>query len=228
MKFPNPLHLRPPPASAATTPVATGAVHRLGAALLAAAVLSSTPLSPPALAAPPTPVELSRIAEGLARIDYLLDNWNKLTTVCKGTPGETEAKQTVKIVDGLGGMRCTKSPLIVQKFIGASSTLDPLFKAEKVMIRAASLVDPDSADAYSNAVDEYITKQQMSSTMAYTSSWSGIENPNGSEEKVEESLLEAKKEVVALRDSVKQVVDLLQIPPAVRPAPAPPLPRPGH
>merc|ERR1711957_372595 len=145
-----------------------------GAALLAASVLSSTPFTPPAFAATPTATELSRISEGLARIDYLLDNWDKLTTVCKGTPDETEAKQNVKIVDGLGGTRCSKSPLIVQKFIGAASTLDPLFKAEKVMIRAVPLVDPDSADAYSNAVDEYITKQQMSSTMAYTSSWSGM------------------------------------------------------
>ena len=67
-----------------------------------------------------------------------------------------------------------------------ASTLDPLFKADKVMIRAVPLVDPDNADAYSDAVDAYITKQQMSSTMAYTSSWSGIENPNGSEEKIGE------------------------------------------
>lgn len=211
MLIPN---LRTPPASAATAPVLTGAVQRWGTALLAASVLSSTPFTPPAFAATPTPTELSRIAEGLARIDYLLDNWDKLTTVCKGTPDELESKQTVKIVDGLGGTRCTKSPLIVQKFIGAASTLDPLFKADKVMIRAVPLVDPDNADAYSDAVDAYITKQQMSSTMAYTSSWSGIENPNGSEEKIGEALLEAKKEVIALRDSTKAVVDLLKIPAA--------------
>ena len=116
MLIPN---LRTPPASAATAPVLTGAVQRWGTALLAASVLSSTPFTPPAFAATPTPTELSRIAEGLARIDYLLDNWDKLTTVCKGTPDELESKQTVKIVDGLGGTRCTKSPLIVQKFIGA-------------------------------------------------------------------------------------------------------------
>ena len=206
--------LQTPRASAAAAPVLTGAVQRWSAALLAASVLSATPFTPPALAAPPTATELSRISEGLARIDYLLDNWDKLTTVCKGTPDELESKQNVKIVDGLGGTKCSKSPLIVQKFIGAASTLDPLFKADKVMIRAVPLVDPEKADAYNDAVDEYITKQQMSSTMAYTSSWSGIENPNGSEEKIGEALLEAKKEVVALRNSVKSVVDLLDIPPA--------------
>ena len=90
--------LRTPPASAATAPVLTGAVQRWGAALLAASVLSSTPFTPPAFAATPTATELSRISEGLARIDYLLDNWDKLTTVCKGTPDELESKQTVKIV----------------------------------------------------------------------------------------------------------------------------------
>ena len=153
-------HLRP--TSAAAAPVAA-AMRSLGAALLAASVLSSQPLTPSALAAPPTAAELSRIAEGLARIDYLLDNWDALTTVCKGYD-ETAAKQLTRTT---GDSRCTKSPLRVQQFIGAASTLDPLFKADKVMIRAEPLVDPSNADRYANAVDLYITKQQISSTMAY-------------------------------------------------------------
>eukprot|EP00908_Phaeocystis_cordata_P025901 Transcript_838.p1 GENE.Transcript_838~~Transcript_838.p1 ORF type:complete len:216 (-),score=86.78 Transcript_838:77-724(-) len=198
-------HLRP--TSAAAAPVAA-AMRSLGAALLAASVLSSQPLTPSALAAPPTAAELSRIAEGLARIDYLLDNWDALTTVCKGYD-ETAAKQLTRTT---GDSRCTKSPLRVQQFIGAASTLDPLFKADKLMIKAVPLVDPDLSERYNDAVDAYITKQQMSSTMAYTSSWSGIENPNGNEGKVEEALLETKNEVKALRNSVNEVVTLLNIP----------------
>ena len=201
-----------PRAPVAAAPVLTEP-SKMGRCASAASVLSATPFTPPALAAPDRHGAESDFW-GSRAIDYLLDNWDKLTTVCKGTPDELEAKQNVKIVDGLGGTKCSKSPLIVQKFIGAASTLDPLFKADKVMIRAVPLVDPAKADAYNDAVDEYITKQQMSSTMAYTSSWSGIENPNGSDEKIGEALLEAKKEVVALRNSVKSVVDLLDIPPA--------------
>ena len=56
-----------------------------------------------------------------------------------------------------------------------------------------------------------LLKQQMASTMAYTSSWSGFENPNGSQEQIDENLLEAKKEVQALRNSVATVVDLLHL-----------------
>ena len=40
----------------------------------------------------------------------------------------------------------------------------------------------------------------------------GIENPNGNEGKVEEALLETKNEVKALRNSVNEVVTLLNIP----------------
>ena len=82
------------------------------------------------------------------------------------------------------------------------------------MIRAQPLVAEKDSEAYANAVDSFITKQQISSTMAYTSSWSGIENPNGSLEQVAENLLEAKKEVTETRQTLQMVVKLLDIPPA--------------
>jgi hypothetical protein len=114
-----------------------------------------------------------------------------------------------------GVQKCSKSPLKVQQYIGASSTLDPLFKADKLMIRAQPMVADEDADKYSDAVDLYITKQQIASTMAYTSSWSGIENPNGSVGQIEANLLEAKKEVMALRGSIATVVELLHLPKAL-------------
>jgi len=179
------------------------------APLLAAIVLATTSISPPAaVAAPPTVAELARLPAGLARIDQLLDNWDEITTVCNGVPDDLELKQVVRTV---GAQKCSKSPLKVQTYIGASSTLDPLFKADKLMIRAQPLVADDDAEVYSSAVDTYITKQQMASTMAYTSSWSGIENPNGSVGQIEDNLLEAKKEVLELRNSVATVVDLLHL-----------------
>lgn len=110
--------------------------------------------------------------------------------------------------------KCFKTPLKVQRYIGASSTLDPLFKAEKIMIKAQPFVKAENQEAYTDAVDAYITKQQMSSTMAYTSSWSGIENPNGSVEQIEENLLEAKKEVIDTKQTLKDIVQLLELPPA--------------
>ena len=167
-------------------PAACSAVAQRGAAtLLAAVLLTSSPLRPPALAAPPpTTSELSRLSFGLARIDFLLENWDRLTTVCNGVSTGTAAGalEDAQVMRTQNQNRCYKTPLKVQQFIGASSTLDPLFKADKLMIRAQPLVRDENQEAYTTAVDAYITKQQMSSTMAYTSSWSGIENPNGSVE----------------------------------------------
>merc|ERR1719331_743811 len=126
-------------------------------------------------------------------------------------PDEMEMKQ-VMVTTGV--QKCSKTPLRVQEFIGAASTLDPLFKADKLMIRAGPLVSDADAEQYNDAVDLYITKQQIASTMAYTSSWSGIENPNGSVGQIESNLLEAKKEVEALRGSIATVVELLHLPKA--------------
>lgn len=100
------------------------------------------------------------------------------------------------------------------RYIGTSSTLDPLFKADKLMIQAIPLVSDELQDEYSNAVDAYIAKQQMSSTMAYTSSWSGIENPNGSVQQIEANLEEAKKEVIETRAALRTVIQCLGLPPA--------------
>jgi|Transcript_3185 hypothetical protein len=201
-----------PARGALSSPMRLPAAASLPASLFAAVILATSAMPPAALAAStPTAVELLKIPEGLARIDQLLKNWDTITTVCNGVQDATEAKQVARTI---GEERCTKSPLRVQQYIGASSTLDPLFKAEKLMIRAQPLVAEADQEAYSNAVDSYITQQQMSSTMAYTSSWSGIENPNGSKEQIEENLLEAKKEVLALRDTVSTVVELLHLPPA--------------
>jgi hypothetical protein len=185
-------------------------------ALAACVVASSSPL--PLLAAPagpPTTTELSRLATGLARIDFLLENWDGLTTECNGVSagGELENRQVARTQNQ---NTCTKTPLKVQQYIGAASTKDPLFKAEKLMIRAQPLVADEKQEAYTEAVDAFTAQQQMAATMAYTSSWSGIENPNGSEEQIEENLLEAKKEVVNTQRTLRRVIqllDLMELPP---------------
>lgn len=193
-------------------------LQQRGLGVLAAIVVSASPLCtqtlPAALAEPPpTAQELSRLTLGLSRVDYLLTNWDDITTECKGLSagGDLEDQQVVRTQNQ---NKCYKTPLKVQRYVGASSTLDPLFKAEKLMIRAQPLVPAAKQEAYSDAVDAYITTQQMSSTMAYTSSWSGIENPNGSKEQIDENLMEAKTEVKKVRTALGRVVELLDLPPA--------------
>lgn len=166
-----------------STPAGAPVWRLSGAAAAAAAamVLSTTPLLPlhltpplapaPALAVapPPSAKELSRLTEGYERIKYLLSNWESITTVCNGIVSDEELKQVVRTE---GGVRCNKTPLRVQEYMGYKSTLDPLFRADKLMIRATPLVAEAKQEAYGDAVDRYMEKAQMGSTMAYTSSWS--------------------------------------------------------
>jgi hypothetical protein len=168
---------------------------------------------PAVAAALPSRDELSRLSAGLARVDYLLNDWDRLTTVCGGISagGDLENAQVMRTQNQNS---CYKTPLKVQKYIGASSTMDPLFRADKLMIKATPLVPDEGQEEYGEAVDSYIAKQQMSSTMAYTSSWSGIENPNGSVQQIEENLRQAKSEVVATQAALRTVVKLLGLPPA--------------
>mmetsp|Transcript_159830 Transcript_159830/g.298007 ORF Transcript_159830/g.298007 Transcript_159830/m.298007 type:complete len:254 (-) Transcript_159830:33-794(-) len=155
----------------------------------------------------PTPQELSRLTLGLSRIDYLLENWDELLTECKG--GATKNSKGPRTMDEA----CKATPMKVQKYIGMSSTLDPLFQADKLMLRAEPLIAEDKKDKYVAAVDKFISKQQMSTTTAYISSWSGYENPNGSNEAIDEALEEAKKEVLSTRKVLNKVIDFLELPP---------------
>ena len=66
----------------------------------------------------PGPDELKRLAIGYQRLQYLLANWEKETTVCiRGCKGKYE------------NCGCTRDPLIVQSYMGYKSMNDPLFKA---------------------------------------------------------------------------------------------------
>jgi len=179
----------------------TPLVNTAAALLFAMASPQGMPLlsvAPAVAALLPTQAELSRLPAGLARVDYLLGNWDRLTTVCGGISagGELEDRQVMRtqnqnscyktplsvepltlnpqVMRTQNQNSCYKTPLKVQKYIGASSTLDPLFKADKLMIKATPLVADEGQNEYGNAVDSYITKQQMSSTMAYTSSCASL------------------------------------------------------
>jgi hypothetical protein len=81
----------------------------------------------------PGPEELQRLVAGYERLQYLLANWEKETTVCiKGCKGSYE------------NCGCIRDPVIVQSYMGYKSMDDPLFKAGDLMLRASSLVESDA------------------------------------------------------------------------------------
>lgn len=162
-------------------------------------------------AAPPTPQELEKLQKGHARVRYLLDHWDEVTQVCGTTiMSDTERRQVVRTEGGGGTTGCSKTPLRVQEFMGFKSTEDPLYKADKLMVRATPLVDGDDLDGYLDAVEKYKEKADNTALMAYTSSW-GEANPNGSKEVIEDYLERTKADVVESEKSLRSVLKFLKL-----------------
>jgi hypothetical protein len=90
------------------------------------------------------------------------------------------------------------------------STEDPLFKADKLMVRAAPLVDPDDFEAYLDVVEKYREKADNGAMMAYTSSW-GEANPNGGKDIIEEYLVSTKDEVEKTEVLLRSVLGYLNL-----------------
>jgi hypothetical protein len=89
---------------------------------------------------------------------------------------DVERKQVIRTEGGAGGSLCTKTPLRVQEFMGYKSITDPLYKIDKVLIRAGPLVDPSDFEDYFDAVEQYRATADATALLAYTSSW-GEANP---------------------------------------------------
>ena len=152
----------------------------------------------------PGPEELKRLALGYQRLQYLLGNWEKETTVCiRGCKGKYE------------NCGCTRDPVIVQSYMGYKSMHDPLFKAGDLMMRASPLVKSDADfDRYNEAMERWNTKAEAGNIMAYVSSW-GEANPGGGQDEIARYLEKSRKEVVESSNLLKTIMDILSIPKVV-------------
>ena len=157
----------------------------------------------------PTAAELERLRKGHARVQYLLQNWQEVTEVCKNNSDQAN-KQVVRTD---GGDKCEKTPLNVQIYMGYKSTEDPLYKADKLMVRAAPLIkdDFDQAD-YLEAVENYKEKADNTAMMAYTSSW-GEANPNGGKDVIDDYLEKTRLDVVSSEKSLRKILGYLGLEP---------------
>lgn len=180
------------------------------AVLTTAAVMTSTPSPARAAVALPTPQDLTRLQRGHARIQYLLEHWDEETQVCgKLIMSDTERKQVVR-TEGSGSAGCEKTPLNVQGFLGYKSTEDPLYRADKLMVKAASLVDPKDFELYLETIEQYKDKADNSAMMAYTSSW-GEANPNGGKEVIDEYLERTKADVQDSERYLRKILGYLNL-----------------
>jgi len=122
---------------------------------------------------------------------------------------DNERKQVVRTEGGGGGF-CDRDPLKVQEFLGYKSTVDPLFRADKLMVKAAGLVDPDELEGYLDVVERYREKADQGAMMAFTSSW-GEANPNGGKEVVDEYLERTRSEVENTERLLREVLGYLRL-----------------
>lgn len=169
-------------------------------------------LLPPASLAEslPSTKDLSRLQKGHSRVRYLLEHWEDVTQICgKGVMSDVERKQVIRTEGGGGGF-CEKNPLMVQEFLGYKSINDPLFKADKLMLKAAPLVDPNELENYLDVVEAYREKADQGSMMAYTSSW-GEANPNGGKEVIDEYLDRTKVEVEQTEVLLRSILGYLNL-----------------
>lgn len=145
-------------------------------------------------AAGPSQEDLQRIKTGYEGLVYLLDNFDKETTVCRENGGE-----------------CKRDAEPVRRYMGLRSTTDPLFQIEKVFAKVKNMdLDVDKLDPFFEATEDWNAAMNMSNSMAFISQF-GEYNPGGGKDEVLKYLEEAKKQVIMARDALKTIIDVLEI-----------------
>jgi hypothetical protein len=99
----------------------------------------------PAFAVTQAEKDKANIINGYQRLNYLLDNWEKETTVCNTSNDNPY-------------LGCDRSPLKVMAYLGYKNTEDPLFKADKAMLRLQQFVPSQFEDEYLEAMDKWVGK----------------------------------------------------------------------
>lgn len=95
--------------------------------------------------------------------------------------------------------------------MGYKSTEDPLYRVEKLLVRAVPLVENDP-EGYLEVVEAYKERADNTAMMAYTSSW-GEANPNGGKEVIDEYLERTRQDVVDSERYLRQILGYLGLQP---------------
>jgi hypothetical protein len=153
-----------------------------------------TQAEPSFAAGEPTAEELARIRLGYKQIQYLLDNFDQETTVCRENGGE-----------------CKRAAEPIRKVLGLRSTTDPLFQIEKVFAKVKNMdIDIDKLDAFFEASEDWNSAMNLSNSMAFISQF-GEYNPGGGADSVLKYLNESKTQVEVASKSLKTIMDTLGI-----------------
>lgn len=111
--------------------------------VITCSTIAGSAVAQPAFAISQEDRDKANILRGYQRLNYLLDNWEKETTVCNTSNDNPY-------------LGCDRSPLKVMDYLGFKSTEDPLFKADKVLLRLQSLVPEKFEEEYQDAMDTWV------------------------------------------------------------------------
>eukprot|EP00594_Rhizosolenia_setigera_P014610 CAMPEP_0178954796 /NCGR_PEP_ID=MMETSP0789-20121207/9209_1 /TAXON_ID=3005 /ORGANISM="Rhizosolenia setigera, Strain CCMP 1694" /LENGTH=228 /DNA_ID=CAMNT_0020636277 /DNA_START=95 /DNA_END=781 /DNA_ORIENTATION=+ len=137
----------------------------------------------------------AKIVKGYKRLTYLLDNWEKETTKCNRNDNPY--------------IGCERTPEKVMEYLGYKSMEDPLFRADKTLMRLQTAYAQDDPD-FQDAVDVFMEKAEEGNGMAFISSW-GEANPGGGKDRVELFIERSKKDVIESKQSLETVIRILNL-----------------
>jgi hypothetical protein len=126
-------------------------ISRRDAVATAFGVASTVLLAPtlPALAegagSPPTTADMDRLRLGYKQLEYLLDNFEQETTICRENGGE-----------------CKRNADAIRKALGLRSTTDPLFQVEKIFEKVKNMdLDVDKLEGFFEATEDWNSAMNM-------------------------------------------------------------------
>ena len=98
------------------------------------------------------------------------------------------------------------------EYLGFKSTNDPLFQADKTMMRLKDKAGDSREVEYYEAIDIFAQNAEEANSMAFVSSW-GEANPGGGKDRIKLFIERSKNNVIKSKDALKTVMDILDLKP---------------
>lgn len=142
-------------------------------------------------------IDKENVIKGYKRLNYLLSNWEKETTVC----GRTDNPY----------IGCERTPEKVMDYLGFKSMNDPLFRIDKTLSRLQNLVaGTDDEIDFMEAMDVINQAVEDGNGIAFVSSW-GEANPGGGKDRIELFIERSKRYVLTTRDGLATIIKILNL-----------------
>ena len=145
---------------------------------------------------PEEAIDKGNLIKGYKRLDYLLANWEKETTIC----GRTDNPY----------IGCERTPEKVMDYLGFKSMNDPLFRIDKTLFRLQTTVSGPDEIEYMDAMETINQAVEDGNGIAFVSSW-GEANPGGGKDRIDFFIERSKGFVTQTRDGLGTIISILDL-----------------